>query len=86
MKTSLFTMIVTIMATTLAAAETVNFDDMKAGVPPRLDCNTNRRGHGEMVCRERRLGTEQPERIKAIRSGDVPDLFQERYEDPRRFR
>src|SRR6266480_3690366 len=25
-----------------------------------------------MVCRERRLGTEQPERIKAIRSGDVP--------------
>jgi len=34
MKTSLFTMIVTIMATTLAAAETVNFDDMKAGVPP----------------------------------------------------
>src|SRR5467141_3884542 len=34
MNTSLFTMIVTIMATTLAAAETVNFDDMKAGVPP----------------------------------------------------
>jgi len=34
MKTSLFTMIVTIMATTMAAAETVNFDDMKAGVPP----------------------------------------------------
>ena len=34
MKTSLFAMIVTTMATTLAAAETVNFDDMKAGVPP----------------------------------------------------
>src|SRR6266853_2424197 len=34
MKTSLFTMIVTIMATTLAAAETVNFDDMKTGAPP----------------------------------------------------
>src|SRR5438128_8555882 len=34
MKASLFTMIVTTMATGLAAAETVNFDDMKAGVPP----------------------------------------------------
>src|SRR5438552_6391382 len=34
MKPSLFTMIVTTMATGLAAAETVNFDDMKAGVPP----------------------------------------------------
>ena len=34
MKTSLFTMIVTTMATALAAAETVNFDDMKAGMPP----------------------------------------------------
>src|SRR5207244_8998699 len=34
MKTSLFAMIVTTMATTLVAAETVNFDDMKAGVPP----------------------------------------------------
>jgi hypothetical protein len=34
MKVSLFTMIVTTMATTLAAAETVKFDDMKAGVPP----------------------------------------------------
>jgi len=34
MKASLFTMIVTTMATALAAAETVNFDDMKAGVPP----------------------------------------------------
>ncbi len=35
MKASLFTMIVTTMATALAAAETVNFDDMKVGtVPP----------------------------------------------------
>src|SRR5260370_34841249 len=34
MKASLFTMIVTTMATALAAADTVNFDDMKAGVPP----------------------------------------------------
>src|SRR6266498_2443623 len=34
MKASLFTMIVTTMATALAAAETVNFDDMKAGMPP----------------------------------------------------
>src|SRR5947209_6313805 len=34
MKASLFTMIVTTMATALAAAETVNFDGMKAGVPP----------------------------------------------------
>ena len=34
MKASLFTMIVTTMATALAAAETVTFDDMKAGVPP----------------------------------------------------
>jgi len=34
MKASLFTMIVTSMATALAAAETVNFDDMKAGMPP----------------------------------------------------
>jgi hypothetical protein len=34
MKASLFTMIVTTMATVLAAAETVNFDDMKPGVPP----------------------------------------------------
>ena len=34
MKASLFTMIVTTMATALAAAETANFDDMKAGVPP----------------------------------------------------
>src|SRR5213596_3419180 len=34
MKASLFTMIVTTMATTLAAAETVNFDDVKAGMPP----------------------------------------------------
>ncbi len=34
MKASLFTMIVTTMATALAAAETINFDDMKAGVPP----------------------------------------------------
>ena len=34
MKASLFTMIVTTMATALADAETVNFDDMKAGVPP----------------------------------------------------
>jgi len=34
MKASLFTMIVTTMATALAAAETVNFDDMKAGLPP----------------------------------------------------
>jgi len=35
MKASVFTMIVTRMATALAAAETVNFDDMKVGtVPP----------------------------------------------------
>jgi hypothetical protein len=34
MKASLFTMIVTTMATALAAAETVNFDDMKTGAPP----------------------------------------------------
>jgi len=34
MKASLFTMTVTSMATALAAAETVNFDDMKAGMPP----------------------------------------------------
>ena len=35
MKASLFTMIVTTVATALAAAETVNFDDMKVGtVPP----------------------------------------------------
>src|SRR5438876_6831956 len=34
MKASLFTMIVTTMATALAAAETVNFDDMKAGMQP----------------------------------------------------
>src|SRR5438067_11673510 len=34
MKASVFTMIVTIMATVLAAAEKVSFDDMKAGVPP----------------------------------------------------
>src|SRR6266699_5041221 len=34
MKASLFTMIVTTMATALTDAETVNFDDMKAGVPP----------------------------------------------------
>src|SRR5438093_6475646 len=34
MKASLFTMIVTTMATALAAAETVNFDDVKAGMPP----------------------------------------------------
>src|SRR5207245_3195519 len=34
MKASLFIMIVTTMATALAAAETVNFDDMRAGVPP----------------------------------------------------
>src|SRR6266516_1101362 len=34
MKTSLFAMIVTTMATAQAAAETVNFDDIKAGVPP----------------------------------------------------
>src|SRR5256714_7623461 len=34
MKTSVFTMIVTTMATALAAAETVNFDDAKAGAPP----------------------------------------------------
>src|SRR5213596_2704964 len=34
MKAWLFTMIVTTMATALADAETVNFDDMKAGVPP----------------------------------------------------
>src|SRR5256884_9997613 len=34
MKASFFTTIVTTMATALAAAETVNFDNMKAGVPP----------------------------------------------------
>src|SRR6266568_4001557 len=34
MNASFFIMIVTTMATALAAAETVNFDDMKAGVPP----------------------------------------------------
>src|SRR5437899_11871972 len=34
MNTSLFTMIVTTMATALAAAETVNFDDMKPGATP----------------------------------------------------
>src|SRR2546427_13269800 len=34
MKASLFTMMVTTMATALAAAETVNFDDMKVGAPP----------------------------------------------------
>ena len=35
MKASLFTMIVATMATALAAAETVNFDDVKTGAPPR---------------------------------------------------
>ena len=35
MKASLFTMIVVTMATALPAAETVNFDDMKAGAPPQ---------------------------------------------------
>src|SRR2546427_956454 len=34
MKASLFTMMVTTMATALAAAETINFDDAKAGAPP----------------------------------------------------
>src|SRR5881398_2090444 len=34
MKASLFTMIVTTMATALADAETVNFDDMQTGAPP----------------------------------------------------
>src|SRR5436189_4680803 len=34
MKASLFTMIVTTMATAVAIAETVNFDDMKSGPPP----------------------------------------------------
>ena len=34
MKASVFTMIVTTMATVLAAAEKVSFDDMKAGTPP----------------------------------------------------
>jgi hypothetical protein len=34
MKASLFTMIVTTMATTLTAAETVNFDDVKLGAMP----------------------------------------------------
>src|SRR6266446_3927504 len=34
MKASLFTMIVTTMATALAAAQTVNFDDMKSGAAP----------------------------------------------------
>jgi hypothetical protein len=34
MKPSLLTIVVVTMATTLAGAETVNFDDMKAGVPP----------------------------------------------------
>src|SRR5437667_10599007 len=34
MNASFFIMIVTTMAAALAAAETVNFDDMKAGVPP----------------------------------------------------
>jgi hypothetical protein len=35
MKALLFTMVVTTVATALAAAETVNFDDMRAGAPPR---------------------------------------------------
>src|SRR6266516_1949545 len=35
MKASLLVMILTTMATILAAAETVNFDDMRAGAPPR---------------------------------------------------
>jgi hypothetical protein len=35
MKASLSTMIVMTMATALAGAETVNFDDMKVGTPPR---------------------------------------------------
>src|SRR6266513_1740716 len=34
MKAALFAMMVTTMATALAAAETVNFDDMKVGAPP----------------------------------------------------
>src|SRR6266540_2315130 len=35
MKALLLVMILTTMATILAAAETVNFDDMRAGAPPR---------------------------------------------------
>jgi hypothetical protein len=35
MNASLFTIVVTTMATALAAAETVNFDDMRAGAPPQ---------------------------------------------------
>jgi hypothetical protein len=35
MKASLLVMIITTMATILAVAETVNFDDMRAGAPPR---------------------------------------------------
>ena len=34
MKAALFAMMVTTMATALATAETVNFDDMKVGAPP----------------------------------------------------
>src|SRR5213083_2657651 len=34
MKASLFTLIVATIATALAIAETVNFDDMKTGAPP----------------------------------------------------
>ena len=42
------------IATGIAAAETVNFDDMKAGAPPAgLDGNTNRQRHGEMGGRKR---------------------------------
>src|SRR5437762_590591 len=86
MKASLFTMIVTTMATALAAAETVNFDDMKVGtVPPGWTATQTGTGAGEMVCRQRRFGAEQAERVEAIRSGDVSSLHQERHEHQRRI-
>jgi hypothetical protein len=73
------------MATALAAAETVNFDDMKVvTVPPSWTATQT--GSGKMVCRERRVGPEQAECVEAIRSGDFSGLLQERYEYQRWIR
>jgi hypothetical protein len=79
MKTLFLILLVIIAVVALSSADTVNFDNFKTGAarPGWTATQTGQRLR-EMVCRERRFGTEQAERVKTIRPGNISCLHQER--------
>ena len=76
MKASLFTMIVVTMATALAAAETVNFDDMKVGtVPPSWTATQTGSGTAKWSVEKDNSAPSKPNVLKQSGQATFPVCF-----------